>query len=87
MTTSKAIKNSELLVQDVTGTVKWFNVTKGYGFIINPEYQIDIYVHFADIVMDGFKALHESQNVVFDLYQSQDGKLQATHVRIQPSTR
>ena len=48
------------------GKVKWFSSEKGYGFISSSEKQQDIYVHFSDIVMKGFKTLDENDIVEFD---------------------
>ena len=61
------------------GTVKWFNVTKGYGFITNAETGEDVFVHFTGIVADGFKTLEEGQNVTFDITEGNRGP-QATNV-------
>ena len=61
------------------GTVKWFNATKGYGFITNDEIGQEVFVHFSGIVADGFKTLEEGQKVTFDLEQGQKG-LQAVNV-------
>ena len=48
------------------GKVKWFSSEKGYGFISSSEKEQDIYVHFSDIVMKGFKTLDENDVVEFD---------------------
>ena len=48
------------------GKVKWFCSEKGYGFISSSEKEQDIYVHFSDIVMKGFKTLDENDIVEFD---------------------
>lgn len=48
------------------GKVKWFSSGKGYGFISSSEKEQDIYVHFSDIVMKGFKTLDENDIVEFD---------------------
>lgn len=61
------------------GTVKWFNSTKGYGFITNSENGQEVFVHFSGIVADGYKTLEEGQEVTFDLEQGQKG-LQAVNV-------
>ena len=62
-----------------TGTVKWFNDTKGYGFI-SREAGEDVFVHFSAIEGDGFRSLDEGQHVEFDVEQGPKG-LQAVRVR------
>lgn len=62
------------------GTVKWFNGDKGYGFI-SREGGDDLFVHFSEIQMDGYKTLDEGQAVEFDITTGQNGKLQASNVR------
>lgn len=54
------------------GTVKWFNGTKGYGFITGEDGK-DYFVHFSAINVDGFKTLDEGQSVTFDVEQGQKG--------------
>ncbi|HBG75744.1 MAG TPA: cold-shock protein [Clostridiales bacterium] len=49
-----------------TGTVKWFNEAKGYGFISNDDGTGDVFVHFSAIQGDGFKTLAEGQKVTYD---------------------
>ena len=63
-----------------TGTVKWFNGSKGYGFIAREEGN-DVFVHFSDIQGDGFRNLEEGQSVEFSVEQGQKG-LQATNVSV-----
>ncbi|HEY5467710.1 MAG TPA: cold-shock protein [Coriobacteriia bacterium] len=63
-----------------SGTVKWFNPDKGYGFIAREDGD-DLFVHFSEIQMDGFKTLTEGQEVVFEITEGQNGKLQASNVR------
>jgi len=62
-----------------TGTVKWFNESKGYGFITPDDGSKDIFVHFSAINIDGFKKLTEGQAVTFEIEQSPKG-VQATNV-------
>ena len=62
-----------------TGTVKWFNESKGYGFITPDDGSKDIFVHFSAIQVDGFKKLSEGQAVTFEVEQSPKG-VQATNV-------
>ena len=50
------------------GTVKWFNNSKGYGFITPESGGADLFVHMNDIQMDGYKTLRENQNVEFYLF-------------------
>ncbi|MEE8251081.1 MAG: cold-shock protein [Gemmatimonadales bacterium] len=54
------------------GMVKWFNDSKGYGFIENSEGE-DVFVHFSAIQMDGFKTLIEGQKVEFELVNGEKG--------------
>ena len=55
-----------------TGTVKWFNAAKGYGFI-QRENGEDVFVHFSAIQMDGYKTLNEGQLVEFEVRQGPKG--------------
>ncbi len=62
------------------GIVKWFNPDKGYGFVSREDGD-DLFVHFSEIQMDGFKTLEEGQEVTFDVTTGQNGKPQASNVR------
>ena len=62
-----------------TGTVKWFNNTKGYGFLETEGVNEDIFVHFSSIQDDGFKKLKRGQQVDFSYEKGPNG-LQATNV-------
>lgn len=62
------------------GTVKWYNKEKGYGFITIPE-GTDVFVHYSQINMEGFKFLEEGQSVELDILEGQKG-LQASNVNV-----
>ena len=57
-----------------TGTVKWFNDSKGFGFITPDGGGEDLFAHFSEINMQGFKALKEGQKVSFDIVDGKKGK-------------
>ncbi len=62
-----------------TGTVKWFNASKGFGFIAPSDGGEDVFVHFSAIKSDGYRTLTEGQSVTFDVEQGPKG-LQASNV-------
>jgi CspA family cold shock protein len=66
--------------EKATGTVKWFNGGKGFGFITREEGE-DVFVHFSAIQGDGFRNLEEGQSVEFDVVQGPKG-LQAANVAV-----
>ncbi len=57
-----------------TGTVKWFNDAKGYGFITPDDGSEDLFAHFSAIQMDGFKSLKEGQKVKCEVTRGRKGK-------------
>lgn len=63
-----------------TGTVKWFNDAKGFGFITPDEGGDDVFAHFSHIQVNGFKTLSENQKVSFDVVEGKKG-LQASNIQ------
>jgi len=63
-----------------TGTVKWFNADKGFGFISPDDGGQDLFAHFSAIATTGFRSLEENQKVEFDVEQGQKGP-QAANIR------
>ena len=55
------------------GTVKWFNASKGFGFIETGEDDTDVFAHFSEIEMEGYKTLKEGQEVEFDVEDGEKG--------------
>ena len=65
-----------------TGTVKWFNGTKGYGFIAPDEGDADIFVHISQVQQSGLNELQDNQKVSFDTEEGRNGKNQATNIKL-----
>jgi CspA family cold shock protein len=63
-----------------TGTVKFFNSEKGFGFITRATGEKDVFVHYSNVVGEGYKSLEEGQQVEFDLAQGSKGP-EAQNVR------
>lgn len=63
------------------GTVKWFNPTKGFGFIQPESGQADVFVHISDVQRAGMDALTEGQRIGFDVARGQNGKSSATNLK------
>ena len=64
------------------GSVKWFNPTKGFGFIEQNDGSKDAFVHISAVERSGLQSLAEGQKVSFDLVSGRDGKLAAENLRI-----
>jgi len=70
------------VISMTTGTVKWFNESKGFGFISPSDGSKDVFVHFSAIQGDGFRTLAEGQAVSFEVEQGPKGP-QAANVTVQ----
>ena len=65
-----------------TGTVKWFNATKGYGFIQPSDNSADVFVHISAVERSGLTSLAEGQTVEFELAPGRNGKMAAQNLKI-----
>jgi len=75
------VKKEELRSMSVEGKVKWFNESKGFGFI-QQDNGPDVFVHFSAIGGDGFKTLAEGQRVQFDIVEDEKGLKAANVIKI-----
>lgn len=66
-----------------TGTVKWFNATKGYGFIAPDGGGKDVFVHVSAVQRAGLRTINEGQKVSFELTTGRDGRTSAENLEIQ----
>jgi len=64
-----------------TGTVKWFNATKGYGFIAPSDGSKDVFVHISAVERAGLSTLKDGQQVSFDVERGQQGKTSAVNLQ------
>ena len=65
-----------------TGTVKWFNTTKGYGFIEPDEGGKDVFVHITAVQRSGLEGLNENQKVEYEMQEARDGRLAAAELKV-----
>jgi CspA family cold shock protein len=65
-----------------TGTVKWFNATKGYGFIKPDDGSNDVFLHISDVQRSGLQDVREGDKLEFDLQRGQQGKISATNLKM-----
>ncbi len=73
-------KIRKVLIAMATGTVKWFNAEKGFGFIAPDDGSADVFVHYSEIQGSGFRTLEENQQVEFEIGEGSKGP-QAQQVR------
>lgn len=64
-----------------TGTVKWFNPTKGFGFIQPEDGSADVFVHISAVERAGWSSLNEGQKLSYELEQGRQGKVSAVNLR------
>lgn len=64
----------------IKGVVKWFDSAKGYGFITTAGTQEDVFLHYSDISVDGYKTVEQNQEVEFEMFTNERNKLQARNV-------
>jgi cold shock protein len=72
------VSGENVMTERIVGTVKWFNTSKGYGFLGRDDGE-DVFVHFSSIKSDGYRRLEKGQAVEFSIEEGPKG-LQASHV-------
>ena len=65
-----------------TGTVKWFNAQKGYGFIQPSSGGPDVFVHISAVERAGLKGLNDNQKIAFELQSGRDGRASASDLKL-----
>jgi CspA family cold shock protein len=63
------------------GTVKWFNTTKGYGFISPEDGGKDVFVHISAVQQSGMEGLADNQKVSFEMSEGRDGRMMASNIQ------
>ncbi|MGK2227865.1 MAG: CspA family cold shock protein [Devosia sp.] len=79
---SEARANSDLTLMATNGTVKFFNATKGFGFIQPDEGGEDTFVHISAVERAGLSSLNEGQKVSFEIEKGRDGRASATNIAV-----
>ena len=70
------------MADTITGTVKFFNTTKGYGFISPENGEKDVFVHISAVQRSGLQGLYEGDKVTYELQTGRDGKVSATELTL-----
>jgi CspA family cold shock protein len=66
-----------------TGTVKWFDATKGFGFIVPDEGGKDVFVHISAVERAGLQTLKDNQKITYELEEGRNGRLAAAQLQVQ----